>query len=108
MAGCTIDGDKMMDSYELVFQSVTSALNSGALTPLQADVNYTMHGPLREYFTMSPSALWSGLQSFLRVLPISLTESENKTARVFRHAITGHLHDKGSRALRFPYYLFFF
>jgi ATP-dependent RNA/DNA helicase, senataxin len=103
MVGCSsIDKDKFLGSYELVFQSITAALTSGARTPsLQADVNHTAHRPLRKYFTMSPSALWSGLQSFLRVLPSTLTESENSTGRAFRHAIIGHLHDKGSRAYTF-------
>lgn len=110
MAGCaSIDKDKFQGSYEIVFQSVTAALTSGAYTPsLQSDINHAAHRPLGEYFTMTPPALWSGLQNFLRVLPTTLMESENSTARVFRHAIIGHLHDKGSRASAFHISLFYF
>lgn len=100
MVGCLpIDKDKFVNSYEVVFQSVATALTSGTLTPsLQPDANHSSHRPLGEYFTMPPSALWSGLQSFLRALPIALMGSENFTARAIRHAIIGHLHDKGPRA----------
>lgn len=100
MVGCPpLDEDKFVDGYEVVFQSVAAALTSGALTPsLKSDVDHNSRRLLREYFIMPPCALWSGLQNFLRALPTTLMGSESPTARAIRHAIIGHLHDKGSRA----------
>jgi SEN1 N terminal len=100
LVGCsTVDRDNFLGSYETMFQAVATAL-TGSLTPSpRPDSNHKPTRPLGEYFTMSPSALWSGLHSFLRALPPTLIASESRTARVFRHAIIGHLHDRGSRAL---------
>ncbi|KAF8516825.1 SEN1 N terminal-domain-containing protein [Hysterangium stoloniferum] len=95
--GCSaISEDKFTGGYETVFRALVAALSLGMdrlATP--SPLSDIISGRnLQNYLSVSTSALWSGLQTFLRILPSGFLKSENRIAHKFCHAIVGHLHDK--------------
>ncbi|KIJ54640.1 hypothetical protein M422DRAFT_220966 [Sphaerobolus stellatus SS14] len=80
--------------HERVLRAVIMALISNTV-PAPPQENATTD-PLHLYFSLPPSALWSGMQDLIRILPRNFATDNNQMFRILCRSVLGHLHDTGS------------
>lgn len=102
LSGChPLKLDQFTDAHVHVLQSVLTALTSGPYA-LSLDLDLSSANfPMMNYFIMTASQLWSGLQVFLLWIPDDILISQHHLFEMFKRTVIAHLHDKADRMFDF-------